>query len=228
MAKSSTIDVYFEIGTKRVIAGAIDWPGWCRVGRDEESALQALLDYAPRYKKILRSPKLDFTAPDSIDDFKVVERIDGNATTDFGAPDAAPSADSKALQGDDLERYQKIMEVCLRALNRAMNDAEGKELRKGPRGGGRDLDKIVHHVLDANAGYLRRIVWQMQKSATDDLSELIKEAQKATHDALEAASSGELPERGPRGGKIWTPRFYVRRAAWHILDHVWEIEDRSA
>lgn len=45
--------------------------------------------------------------------------------------------------------------------------------------------------------------------------------------ALVAAARGELPERGPRGGAIWTPRYYVRRAAWHTLDHAWEIEDRT-
>jgi hypothetical protein len=24
----------------------------------------------------------------------------------------------------------------------------------------------------------------------------------------------------------WPPRYVVRRAAWHVLDHAWEIEDR--
>jgi hypothetical protein len=44
--------------------------------------------------------------------------------------------------------------------------------------------------------------------------------------SLEAAARGELPRVGPRGGLRWTPRFYVRYSAWHILDHAWEIEDR--
>ena len=25
----------------------------------------------------------------------------------------------------------------------------------------------------------------------------------------------------------WTARYFLRRAAWHVLDHVWEIEDKS-
>jgi hypothetical protein len=45
-------------------------------------------------------------------------------------------------------------------------------------------------------------------------------------DALEASARGEIPARGPRGGRRWSPRYFVRRATWHILDHVWEIEDR--
>ena len=26
----------------------------------------------------------------------------------------------------------------------------------------------------------------------------------------------------------WSPRYAVRRAAWHVLDHAWEIEDRAS
>ena len=29
-------DVYLELGTKRVFACALEWPGWCRGGRDEQ------------------------------------------------------------------------------------------------------------------------------------------------------------------------------------------------
>ena len=61
MARSSSkIDIYLEIGKKRTFAGAIDWPGWCRSGSDEESALQALFDYGPRYARVLRSSQLGF------------------------------------------------------------------------------------------------------------------------------------------------------------------------
>jgi len=37
---------------------------------------------------------------------------------------------------------------------------------------------------------------------------------------------GEIPHQGPRGGALWTPRYFVRRVAWHTVDHLWEIEDR--
>ena len=50
--KPNKVDVYLEVGKKKVIAGALEWPGWCRIGRDEESALQALAEYAPRYAKV--------------------------------------------------------------------------------------------------------------------------------------------------------------------------------
>ena len=51
---------------------------------------------------------------------------------------------------------------------------------------------------------------------------------EAMLEALAASVRGEVPETGPRGGKRWSARYFVRREAWHVLDHAWEIEDRSA
>jgi hypothetical protein len=44
---------------------------------------------------------------------------------------------------------------------------------------------------------------------------------------LSAVACGEPVRTGPRGGVRWTARYYVRRSAWHVLDHAWEIEDRA-
>jgi hypothetical protein len=40
-----------ESTPKRTFAGAIDWPGWRRSGRDAAAARQALVDYGPRYAR---------------------------------------------------------------------------------------------------------------------------------------------------------------------------------
>jgi len=82
----NSIKVFVEIGKKRVFVGAVDWPGWCRSGRDEKTALQALIDYGPRYAQVLRSKEIEFQVPTDGSDLIVTERHDGNATTDFGAP----------------------------------------------------------------------------------------------------------------------------------------------
>jgi hypothetical protein len=47
-------------------------------------------------------------------------------------------------------------------------------------------------------------------------------------EGLEHAVTDGIPARGPRGGKRWSAPYFVRRAAWHVLDHAWEIEDRSS
>jgi hypothetical protein len=226
MAQSAKIDVYLEIGKKRTLAGAIDWPGWCRGGRDEESALQALLDYAPRYADVLQGKRLGFHEPADVADFTVVERLDGNATTDYGVPDIAPSSDARPIDDAELKRFQKLLESYWDALGAAAKAAKGKALRKGPRGGGRDLEGILEHVLGANAGYLARLAWKREKREGAQPSAEFGPTVQESMEALTAAAKGDLPKRGPRGGAIWQPRYFVRRAGWHVLDHAWEIEDR--
>lgn len=222
----NTIEVYLEIGKKRTFASAIDWPGWCRSGRDEGSALQALFDYGPRYAKVLYTAQIAFQAPADVSMFAVIERLEGNTTTDFGAPDIAPSSDMKPVDQAELQRFQTLLETYWQAFDAAVRRASGKKLRKGPRGGGRDLEGIVQHVLGADASYLRRLAWKFKKGEGENLSEKLSQSRQAVLNALAAAVRGEVPERGPRGGVIWTPRYFVRRVAWHVLDHLWEIEDR--
>lgn len=223
---ANTIDVYLEIGKKRTFAGAIDWPGWCRSGRDEESALHALLEYAPRYAHVLQMAQIEFQAPVDTSAFAVVERLAGNTTTDFGAPDIAPSSDTRPIDDAELRRFESLLKAYWQAFDAAVQAASGKELRKGPRGGGRDLEGIVRHVLGAEAGYLTRLAWKFKQDAAEDVSAELARTRLAVLDALAAAARGELPARGPRGGVIWPPRYFVRRLAWHVLDHLWEIEQR--
>jgi DinB family protein len=227
MARSpNRIDVYLEIGKKRVFAGAVDWPGWCRGGRDAGNALQALFDNGPRYAQVLNGTGLGFQAPGALSAFSVVERLAGNATTDFGAPDVAPPADAKAVDDAELQRFQALLKACWQAFDAAAEAAEGKELRKGPRGGGRDVEGITRHVLGADAGYLSRLAWKLEPSDEADLRLELDRTRQAILEALAAAARGEVAERGPRGGARWSPRYFVRRVAWHVLDHAWEIEDR--
>ena len=220
------IDVYLEIGKKRIIAGAIDWPGWCRIGRDEDSSLQALLDCGPRYARVLAATPLGFQPPTDRSAFSVVERLEGNVTTDFGAPDASPSRDAQPVDAAELQRLQTLLRACWQAFDQAVQAATGKELRKGPRGGGRELDGIVRHVLGGDASYLARLAWKFKPDEMAELSQELSRSRRAVLDALEAAARGELPSQGPRGGTIWTPSYFVRRVSWHVLDHAWEIEDR--
>ena len=220
------IKVYLEIGEKKTFAGAIDWPGWCRSGRDEESALQALFDYGSRYGRVVRASKLGFRAPTDASALSVVERLKGDSTTDFGAPAIAPSADSRPVNPKELHAFEKILNACWRAFEASIETARGKELRTGPRGGGRKLEGIIEHVLGSDAGYLNQVGWKLQQSKTDDLSQQLDETRQAVLRALRASAAGEIPAKGPRGGIRWTARYFVRRIAWHTFDHAWEIEDR--
>jgi hypothetical protein len=226
MPVSSPIPVYLEVGAKRVFAGAIDWPGWSRSGRDEEAALDALLAYGRRYRSAVRPAARDLIVPETPSALRVRERVEGNATTDFGAPGIPPAADARRLDASELERQVALLEGSWRAFDRAARAAKGAELAKGPRGGGRELQAIVGHVVGAEAGYLRAL--GRRYPGEDALSGRdAGHVRQAVLDALaEAPRTGRVPE-GPRGGKRWTVRYFIRRAAWHVLDHAWEIEDRA-
>jgi hypothetical protein len=222
----NSIKVFAEIGKKRVFVGAVDWPGWCRSGRDEKMALQVLIDYGPRYAQVLHSKEIEFQVPTDASDLIVTERHDGNATTDFGAPTIMLDADRDPIDRIEFERLQTLMLDCWQAFDRAVQRASGRELRKGPRGGGRDLEKILDHVLKADQGYLARLAWKHKREGGKNPVEELSQTRQAILNALEVAVNGDLPEQGPRGGIIWPGRYFIRRVAWHVLDHAWEIDDR--
>jgi hypothetical protein len=220
---SSSLDVTVEVGARRAFASAAAWPGWCRGGRDEVSAIQTLLEYGPRYARVLRGARLGFEKPARQISIRVLERVEGTVTTDFGAPDVATAADAAPMDGAELRRSAAILRACWRALDDAADAARGRKLAAGPRGGGRDLDKILQHVLGAEQAYLVRLSWKLDADAAGDPGR----TRRAILDAMTAAATYGVPP-APRGGKRWVPRYFVRRVAWHVLDHVWEIEDRLA
>ena len=138
----------------------------------------------------------------------------------------APAADARLVGEDELRRLDTILRACWSAFDAAVDAARGTELRKGPRGGGRELEAIVAHVAGADEGYLGRLAWKLGAGDRDDPGELLALTRAAIPDVLTSAVRNGVPA-GPRGGKRWSPRYFVRRSAWHVLDHTWEIEDRS-
>ncbi len=143
-----------------------------------------------------------------------------------GAPGIAPSADKKPVGAAELRRFHAILKACWRAFDAAVEAASGRKLRKGPRGGGRDLEGIIEHVLGSEAGYLGAVGWKVKEDEAKDAASRWAATRRAVLEGLDAAAQGLIPARGPRGGKRWTARYFVRRLAWHVLDHAWEIEDR--
>lgn len=220
------MDVYLEIGKKRTFAVALAWPGYSRAGNSETSALQALVDYGPRYALVVASTRLPFEAPAAPSAVAVVERLAGDASTDFGAPGAIPAHDHQEIDDNERQRLQVILQACWLAFDRAVEAARGRALRKGPRGGGRELDEMARHVADAAAAYLRRLGWQ-ETGSSGSLPERVQRLRQAEMDGLAAAARGEIAPLGPRRGARWPAPYFVRRAAWHLLDHAWEIEDRA-
>ena len=144
------IEVYLEIGKKRTFAGAMDWPGWCRSGRDENTALRALVAYGRRYAAAIGPLADGLTDPTDTSALDVVERLNGNATTDFGAPAIAPAADERPLDDRELERLQGLLQACWTAFDAAAEAPSSAVLRKGPRR--RRARGRRHHVARRGGG----------------------------------------------------------------------------
>jgi hypothetical protein len=207
--------VYLEIGKRRVFASAAEWPGWTRSGKDEQSALEALAAAAPRYAQAAKAARIAF-APGA--GFEVVERLPGDATTEFGAPGAIAKGEMKRLTKKEAGRLSALVAASWTVLDRVVENAP-PSLRKGPRGGGRDRDAIVEHVVGAETMYARKIGLRLQQPAARDAAAL-RDFRNEIVAGLRAGTKG-VTERG------WPARYTARRMAWHVLDHAWEIEDRA-
>ncbi|HEV3504287.1 MAG TPA: hypothetical protein VG637_03280 [Actinomycetes bacterium] len=219
MAKA--IPVYIEAGDKKVFACSIDFPGWCRSGKTEEQALEALAAYAPRYAEVAERAKAAFGVPARAGErFQVVERVKGKGATDFGIPHEIPKADAEPLAARQAASQVELMRAAWALLDEVAK-ASPAELRKGPRGGGRDRDKLLDHVLGAEAAYARKLGVKHPQPDLGD-TKAIKALRDDLADTLGGASDGSPPI--PKG---WPPRYAIRRITWHVLDHAWEMQDRA-
>jgi len=204
--------VCLELGAKRVFAAALEWPGWCRSGPSEAGALEALGEYGRRYAPV--TALAGFPLPSGASDgFEVTERLPGNATTDFGAPGMVAAHDHRALDAAQAKRFAALVAGCWEYFDGVTARAPA-ELRKGPRGGGRDRDQIRLHVAEAETSYARKLGIRLCPDPAEVRAALVE--------VLGTASDGRpLTEKG------WPPQYAARRIAWHVLDHAWEIEDKS-
>jgi hypothetical protein len=151
--------------------------------------------------------------------FDVLERAPGNATTDFGAPGVVPKVAGEALKPRQAAQHAALLGAAWTVLDRVVAGAPA-ELRKGPRGGGRDRDKVAAHVIAAEAAYARKI--DVRHRAPEPADTAAVAALREEVLAALRAASGEPPARWG-----WPPRYAAIRMAWHVLDHAWEIEDKS-
>jgi len=216
VTRAGTVAVGVEATPKKAFATAVDWPGWSRSGKTEELAVTALADYARRYAIVAEEAGVPFEPGD----YEVVERTGGAGGTDFGVPSAITDLDRRPLDAAEAERRARIVAAAWAVFARVAAGAPA-ELRKGPRGGGRDRDKMVGHVIEAEGAYAHEMGIKMkQPDPTDPAADAL--LRTAMVDVLREPSDGSA-----LAGRKWTTRYAARRIAWHALDHAWEMEDRS-
>jgi hypothetical protein len=207
---------------KRVVAFAQDWPGWSRGAKTAEEALATLESYRERYRPIATRAGMDaeFQAGGPLE---VVEDKVGTGSTDFWGISFAPSStEQDPMDEADLDRGITLLRACWAYFDDVAARVS-PEMRKGPRGGGRDRDRIISHVIrveseDFASGVGLRI---------PEGGALAPGALAPYRDdyvaAMRAYNAGKVEKRMRK----WTLPFLIRHSAFHTLDHAWEMEDKD-
>ncbi len=215
------IRVTLEIGPKgkKIVAVAADWPGLERGAKTGEAAIERLLAYVPRYAAVtkLAGIKAAFAATPVAE---VVERYTGTGSTDFwGISFAFSSFDRQAMSGKELERELALMQAAWAFFDEVRSRVSA-EMQKGPRGGGRDRDRIVRHVFGAESEWAKKL-----GVITPEGEALTVKGVKAYRQAY-CSAIRELHSQG-KMARTWPLRYLIRHTAFHSLDHAWEMEDKD-
>jgi len=217
---SDPIRVMIERGKKKTVASAFDWPGWDRSAKSEEEALGVLGTYRPRFAKVAELAGLsnEFAATGELE---VTERLGGTGMTDFyGVSAKSALPEQQPMSDDQCERKIRLLRASWTYFDH-VSSLVSAELRKGPRGGGRDRDKIVRHVNGAEIHEFARKVGVATSLAGWQNADDLRAHRDAFCIAIRAYNT-----RGA-AARTWTLQFVIRRSAYHMLDHAWEMEDRD-
>jgi hypothetical protein len=207
---------------KRSVAISIDWLGWERGAKTAEVALETLESYRERYRPIaaLAGMEGDFDAAGPLE---IVEEKVGTGSTDFWGISFAPTtAEQGPMDEADLERAITLLGACWTYFD-GVAARVSPEMRAGPRGGGRDRDRIIRHAVRVESeDFARRVGLHIPEDGalTPDGLRRYREAYIA---AMRAYNAGDVP-----GHMLtWTLPFLIRHSAYHTLDHAWEMEDKD-
>lgn len=147
---SPSLDVVLEVSATRSFACALWFPGWFGHGKTPDAAIERLLEYRSRYAPIAKVARRALP-PDS--SLVIVDELEGNGTTQFGAPGQIADGE-RDVDAATLKKLRSLHAACHDAFDEVVVSAPAT-LRKGPRGGGRDTAKVVEHVLDVEKVYAR-------------------------------------------------------------------------
>jgi hypothetical protein len=95
--------------------------------------------------------------------FDVVERVPDGPKTAFAAPECRrpfPQVTAEAERAKVTPAAARRLVGLVAAAWATFDEvaaASPAELRKGPRGGGRDRDKLIDHVIGTEAAYARKL-----------------------------------------------------------------------
>ena len=213
--------VILEIGKKRrIVAGAMDWPGLDRWGTSEDDALAKLESYLSRYAGVAERAGLS-SAFKRAGPMTVVERVPGSSSTDFWGIAHVPSElEREVLSEKDLERRLAVLQASWSFFDDTASRVSA-ELAPGPRSAGRTREQIIRHMYGNEPEQFSRKVevrTPLEVVLTPDGLDVHRAAYL---DAIREYNVERKPAR------TWPIQFLIRRTAQHAMDHAWEMEDRD-
>lgn len=214
--------IILEVGPKRrVVGGAMDWPGLDRWGASEAAALEKLAAYVPRYEAVARHAGL-LEELRASSELEVVERVPGSSSTDFwGIAHVPSSIEREPLSDEAFERRLAILQACWATFDEVAAAADPALLPSSSRSEGRDRDTIVRHVYGSEPQQLSRKV-----EVRTPLEDVRTPEGRAAHRQAYLAALRAYHAAG-KPARTWPLAFLIRRTAHHLMDHAWEIEDRD-
>lgn len=205
---------------KKSVATAIDWPGWERGGTADDVALETLGAYRERYAPVadIAGLRAEF---DAIGDLEVTDRYEGTGTTDFwGISTKVPEYERGQVSDEECERRIEILRACWTFFDDVYSRVSA-ELRKGPRGGGRNRDEILNHTFGAE-----RTQWAPKVGVATPQGAMLT-ADGLRHHREQFVVAIRTYNREGKSARTWPLQFLLKRTCYHLLDHAWEMEDKD-
>jgi len=207
---------------KRSVAFSLDWPGWNRGAKTPELALETLESYRQRYAPVadLAGMAGEFDAAGPIE---VVEDRVGPGSVDFWGISFSPSSTEHGPMGEaELDRAITLLQAAWAYFD-GVAARVSPEMRKGPRGGGRDRDRIIRHVIrNESEEFAKQVGLRIPEEAALT-PEGLRQHRETYVEAMRAYNAGEVEKRM----RSWSLPFLIRHSAFHTLDHAWEMEDKD-
>jgi hypothetical protein len=219
-----SVRTVIEHGTKdkRSVAFSLDWPGWSRGAKTAGLALETLEAYRQRYRPVaaLAGMADEFDGAGSLE---VVEDRVGTGSTDFWGISFSPSSTEHGPMGEaELERKLTLLRACW-AFFDGVAARVSPEMRKGPRGGGRDRNRIIRHTIRNESEEFAKQVGLRNAEESALTPDGLSRHRETYLAAMRAYNAGEVTKRM----RSWTLPFLIRHSAFHTLDHAWEMEDKD-
>jgi len=205
---------------KKVVAAAIAWPGWERGAATDDRAIEKLEDYRDRYAPVaeIAGLRAEF---DAIGDLQVADRYEGTGTTDFwGITTNVPEFERGQISEEECERRIAILQACWAYFDDVLSRVS-EELRKGPRGGGRNRFEILNHTYGSERTQMAPKIGVQTPQGAMLTPEGLRTHREQFVEAIRAYN------REGKSARTWPLQFLIKRTCYHLLDHAWEMEDKD-